>query len=161
VVLERGQVQAAGALAETLARLDLPWRLGEDAGVVLAGVLAERDEAWHLVRVSFPGGSLWTRDPGLPIGRAVRVRVLARDVSLARQPPWASSIQNTLPGRVDAIAGDAHPGVALVRVVVGSTEPAGSARLLARVTRRSAAALSLEPGLPVWVQVKSVALLEG
>ena len=160
VVLADGRVQAEGPLAETLTRLDGPLRLGEDAGVVLAGTLAERDAEWHLVRVDFPGGHLWTRDPGLPVGKAVRVRVLARDVSLARQPPWSSSIQNVLPGVVDALAADEHPGVALVRVVVGD-EAAGRARLLARVTRRSAASLRLEPGTPVWVQIKSVALLEG
>jgi molybdate transport system ATP-binding protein len=61
---------------------------------------------------------------------------------------------------VDALAADEHPGVALVRVVVGD-EDAGHATLLARVTRRSAASLGLEPGTPVWVQIKSVALLEG
>jgi len=30
---------------------------------------------------------------------------------------------------------------------------------MARLTRRSADRLQLQPGLPVWVQVKSVALL--
>jgi len=52
--------------------------------------------------MDFPGGSFWTTDRGIPVGRAVRVRVLARDVSLARQPTGQSSIQNVLRGRVDA-----------------------------------------------------------
>ncbi|MCK6426056.1 MAG: molybdenum ABC transporter ATP-binding protein [Burkholderiaceae bacterium] len=160
LLLDGGRVQAQGPLDELLTRLDGPLRLGEDAGVVLAGTLAERDTAWHLVRVDFPGGRLWTRDPGLPLGRPVRVRVLARDVSLARQPPWSSSIQNVLTGVVDAVAGEAHPAVALLRIEV--TDSSGAhARLLARVTRRAAALLDLQPGTPVWVQVKSAALLEG
>src|SRR6266581_473425 len=37
VVMQHGRVVAQGALSETLARLDLPIRLGEDAGVVLDG----------------------------------------------------------------------------------------------------------------------------
>ncbi len=160
VVLERGQVQLEGPLAQVLTRLDGALQLGDDAGVVLSASLVERDEAWHLARVEFPGGQLWTRDPGLPLGRAVRVRVLARDVSLARQAPWSSSIQNVLTGQVDALAVDHHPAVALVRVNVADGR-GGQAQLLARVTRRSAASLGLEPGTPVWVQVKSVALLEG
>jgi molybdate transport system ATP-binding protein len=36
----------------------------------------------------------------------------------------------------------------------------GASALLARVTRRSAHALALAPGQPVWAMVKSVALLD-
>jgi molybdate transport system ATP-binding protein len=32
--------------------------------------------------------------------------------------------------------------------------------MVARLTKRSASALGIAPGLPVWVQVKSVALME-
>ena len=153
VVLQAGQALASGPLAETLARLELPIRLGEDAGAVLEATVAEQDPAWHLVRLDFAGGSLWTRDPGLPLGRRVRVRVLARDVSLA-ETPSVSSIQNCLRGTVEALGDEDHPALALVRVRVGDSV------LLARLTRRSAAALHIAPGRAVWVQVKSVALLE-
>ena len=153
VVMEAGRAVAAGPLVETLARLDLPLRLGEDAGVVLDGVLAERDETWHLARVDFPGGSLWVREHGVPLGRHVRVRILARDVSLALEHVDHTSIQNLLPGVVEEIADDTHPALALVRVRVGESA------LVARLTRRSAAALELAPGHRIWAQVKSVALI--
>jgi molybdate transport system ATP-binding protein len=154
VAMEEGKVIAAGPLKETLARLDLPIRLGEDAGAVLDAVVGERDESWHLARVDFPGGSLWTRDRGIPVGRKIRVRVLARDVSLARQRQEETSVLNLLRGRVDAIEDEDHPGLALVRVRVGESP------LLARLTKRSAAALGIVRGQEVWVQVKSVALME-
>jgi molybdate transport system ATP-binding protein len=154
VALDNGRVVAQGPLQETLARLDLPFQLGEDAGVVLEAVVAERDYAWHLARVAFDGGSLWTRDQGLEIGRSVRVRVLARDVSLSTQAQENTSIQNILSGRVEAIADDHHPGLALVRVF------AGSSVLLARMTQRAVAVLGITPGQQVWVQIKSVALME-
>lgn len=154
VVMEDGHVLANGPLGETLARLDLPIRLGEDIGVVLDAVVGERDTAWHLARMDFPGGSLWTRDKGIAIGHKVRVRVLARDVSLSTQHQEHTSIQNHLHGRVDAIAGDEHPGLALVRIRVGQS------MLVARLTKRSAAALEIVPGQDIWLQVKSVALLE-
>ena len=154
VVLDKGRAVAQGPLQETLARLDLPFQLGEDTGVVLDGVVVERDHAWHLARVDFDSGSLWTRDQGLEIGRRVRVRVLARDVSLSTQAQENTSIQNILPGRVDAIADDHHPGLALVRVLVGN------AVLVARMTQRAVAVLGITPGRQVWVQVKSVALME-
>ena len=126
-----------GPLTETLARLDLPIRLGEDVGAVLDATVGAIDNTWHLARMDFPGGSLWTRDHGIPVGCRVRVRVLARDVSLAREHPGQSSIQNVLPGRVNAIADDEHPALALVRIQVGNSI------LVARLTKRAAAALDV------------------
>jgi molybdate transport system ATP-binding protein len=153
VVMDAGRAVAAGPLTETLARLDLPIQLGEDAGVVLDAVVAERDVAWHLARVEFPGGSLWVRDAGHAIGEAVRVRILARDVSIALAPIEGTSIQNCLSATVVQMAQDHHPALSLVRL------DAGSSPVLARLTRRSATQLGLVPGMPVWVQIKAVALL--
>jgi molybdate transport system ATP-binding protein len=154
VAIEGGRVLACGPLAETLARLDLPIRLGEEVGTILEGAVAEVDAAWHLARVAFPDGALWTRDHGLPVGHRVRVRVLARDVSLARRAPERTSIQNVLVGRIDEVVDDEHPSSALVRIRVGRS------LLVARLTKRAASELDVVPGQDVWVQVKSVALLE-
>lgn len=154
VALDGGRVLASGPLAEALTRLDLPIRLGEDAGAILEGTIAEVDRAWHLAQVRIPGGVLWTRDHGLAVGHRVRLRVLARDVSLAREAPEHTSIQNVLDGRVDAVAGDDHPSSALVRVRVGDSP------LIARLTRRAVSELAIAPGEQVWVQVKSAAILD-
>jgi len=140
-------------LTATLARLDLPIRLGEDAGVVLEAVVVERDEAWHLARVEFPGGSLWVRDGGHSIGQPVRIRILARDVSIALEKVMDTSILNCLPATVDQLADDSHPALSLLRLTMGPSA------LLARLTRRSAVGLGLMPGMPVWVQIKAVALI--
>jgi len=153
VVMEAGRAVAAGPLSETLARLDLPIRLGEDAGVVLDAVVAERDTQWHLARVDFPGGSLWVRDGGQAKGSAVRVRILARDVSIALDHISGISIQNCLRATVDQLADDDHPALALARLNVGASP------VVARLTRRSAAELALAPGQNVWVQIKAVALV--
>ncbi|MCR4378700.1 MAG: molybdenum ABC transporter ATP-binding protein [Rhodospirillales bacterium] len=153
VVLEQGRVLASGPLTETLARLDLPIRHDDNAGVAIEAVIAERDEHWHLTRAAFAGGSIWVRDPGLAIGHRVRLRVLARDVSLALQQNTNSSIMNSLAATVTDIAANGHPGVRLVRVDVGGTP------LVARLTARSAHELDLAPGKAVWAQIKSVAVL--
>jgi molybdate transport system ATP-binding protein len=153
VVMEAGRVITDGPIAETLARLDLPIHLGEDIGTIIETTVSLVDKEWHLMRVDFPGGNLWARDGGLPVGQRVRVRVLARDVSLADRLGH-SSIQNVLNGTVDAIGDDEHPGLALVRVQVGE------AKLVARLTKRAAFSLALKVGKEVWVQVKSVALLD-
>lgn len=153
VILEQGQVRGAGNPAELLAAIDPPLIRGEEGAALLAGCIAEVDPRWHLARVDFAGGGLWLRDPGLPAGSPVRLRVLARDVSLATREPADSSILNHLQGVIVGIADEEHPAQCLVRVRCGASS------LLARVTRRSLNALALSVGSPVWVQVKSVAII--
>ena len=153
VLLEAGRVRAQGPLAEVLARVDLPAIAGEEAGVVLHAAVAERDERWQLARVACGGGSLWIADAGLALEQRVRVQVLARDVSLALAPPERSSIQNLLPGTVRALAPGAHGSQVVVQVACGD------ALLLSRITARAADQLGLAPGVQVWAQVKSAALV--
>lgn len=153
VVLEAGRVLAQGPLAATLARVDLPITLGEDTGVVIDARVSRRDERWGLLEVEFAGGSLWTRDDGHQPGSHVRIRVLARDVSLALERQHDTSILNLMQGTVAELAGDTHPALVLVRVDVGETP------ILCRLTRRSVAALDLAPGKPIWVQIKAVAVI--
>ncbi|MEW6132130.1 MAG: molybdenum ABC transporter ATP-binding protein [Pseudomonadota bacterium] len=153
VAMEQGRVVAQGPLLETLARLDLPIRLGEDAGVVLEGEIAELDADWHLARIAFAGGGLWVRESGLAVGRQVRVRILARDISIALTPQADNSILNVIPATVEQLADETHPALALVKL------DAGGAPLVARITRRSAAKLQLQPGMKVWAQIKAVALV--
>lgn len=153
VAMAGGRVLASGPLGETLARLDLPIRLGEDAGVVLEGQVGERDPEWHLARAEFPGGGVWVRDAGHAVGHPVRVRILARDVSIALTRHSGTSILNTLPAVVTELADDAHPALALVKLDLGGSP------LLARLTRRSAHGLGLAPGQLVYAQIKAVALI--
>lgn len=154
VVLDGGQVRAAGPVVELLSVIDHPVLAGEDAGMLVQARVAERDAAWHLIRAEFDGGSLWVRDNGLPLGQPLRLRVLARDVSLALREPLQSSIQNHLRAHVESIADGEHPSQALVRL------RCGNACLLASVTQRAVNALRLAPQTEVWVQVKSVAVIE-
>lgn len=153
VVLERGRVKVSGPVQAVLASIDSPVVVGEDAGALLGGRVAERDTHWQLVRVDFDGGHLWLRDSGVPVGQSVRLRVLARDVSLTTVEPRHTSIQNHLPCTIESIAPDAHPSQVLVRVRCGASV------LLARITRRALDALGLQPGSTAWAQVKSVALV--
>jgi len=51
------------------------------------------------------------------------------------------------------IADDHHPALLLIRLKVGHSP------VLARLPRRSAVGLGLLPELPVWVQIKAVALI--
>ena len=154
VVLERGRIKASGQVNEVLPGLSDPALGGEDLGALLSGQVTQTDTPWHLAHVAFNGGGVWVRDNGLPVGRAVRLRILARDVSISTAEPRQTSIQNQLSCQIEAISGDAHPSQALIRLKCGDVI------LLARVTKRAVEALGLTPAMRVWAQVKSVALIE-
>ena len=152
VLLEQGRVRAGGAPGEMLARLDLPLAHGDDAGAVIAAVVSGHDAEFHLTRLEVPGGVIQVARREHPVGARLRVRIHARDVSLALSRPQDSSVLNVLAATVVEVA-DENPAQCMVRLDV-----AGSA-LLARVTRKSAVALALRPGRAVYAQVKTVALL--
>lgn len=152
VVMESGKVLTQGPLQKVLSRVDLPIHLDNDLGAVLDACVVERDPQWHLMKVAFDGGFLWLKDTGHSLNHKLRVRVLAKDVSLAVQRQH-SSILNHLEAKVTSIVDDRDPAMALVSLSIGETG------LIARLTKRSVAYLALKPGLAVWAQIKSVAIL--
>lgn len=153
VVLDQGQVKAQGPVGSVLTQVFNPVVVGEDAGALIEGCIGAVDTQWHLSRVDFEGGCVWMRNAGLPVGKAVRIRILARDVSLATTEPQNTSIQNQLRGHIQSITPDVHPSQVMVVLKCGAEE------VLARVTKRAVDELSLQLGQPVWAQVKSVALV--
>lgn len=153
VVLDKGNVKAQGPVSAVLTQVVNPVVVGEDAGALIAGHIGQVDKQWHLSRIDFEGGCVCMRDAGLPVGKAVRIRILARDVSLATSEPQNTSIQNQLRGTIQSITPDAHPSQVLVVLKCGAEE------VMARVTKRAVDELGLLVGQPVWAQVKSVALV--
>jgi molybdate transport system ATP-binding protein len=153
VMMAGGRVQAQGPVAELMARADLPLSRPDDAGVVVQGRVQLHDRAYGLMQVQFDGGSLWVGETEAEIGQWVRARVLARDVSVTRQPPLETSVLNVLPVQLRAIWADRH--TAVLSLAAG----AQGVPLLARVTRRSCDALALQPGDALYAQIKGVALM--
>jgi molybdate transport system ATP-binding protein len=152
-LLDAGRMTALGPIHELLTRPDLPLIHLDQAGSILDGIIAQHDAHFHLSYVDVPGGRLAISLKSAPIGKAVRVRIEARDVSLAIRPPQQSSITNILPARVLDVIADRDPAQQLVRIDVGGKT------LLARITQRSAFQLAIEPGTQLYAQIKSVALM--
>ncbi|RRQ22232.1 molybdenum ABC transporter ATP-binding protein [Thiohalobacter thiocyanaticus] len=153
LLMEAGRIQAAGELTGMLTHPDLPLARSEQAETVLEATISSHDTDYHLTRLRFAGGELSLATPAeLATGEPVRIRILARDVSLALSPATDSSILNILPARVSEIR-PLNPAQALVCLDLGGTP------LLAHITHRSVDALGLAPGSPVYAQIKSVALL--
>lgn len=154
VALEQGRVVSQGSLAETLADPAFPLQLGEEAGVVLDGIVSQKDAPWDLICVRVNQQQIiWLRDNGHQLGESIRARILARDVSLSNTRHTDTSIVNAWPCVIEAIRNDNHPALALVKVRAGDTP------LLSRMTRKSVDHLQLSPGKEVWAQVKSAALI--
>ncbi len=153
-LLHAGRIQAFGPIDQLLTRPDLPLAHLEAAGSIFEGVIDEHDEQYHLSYVTIAAGRLAISLRAATPGQRVRVRIDARDVSLALEPPQHSSITNILPARVIDVTEDRDPAQRLVRLDVGGRP------LLARITGRSVAQLAIVPGMALYAQVKSVALMD-
>jgi molybdate transport system ATP-binding protein len=147
-----GTIQAAGPVAAMTTSLKERIAFSDEAGAAFDCVVDSHDDRYGLTALRFPGGRLVAPRHSLRTGERVRVRIEASDVALALDPPGRTSILNIFSGVVLGVA-DKGEAQAIVAVAVGETT------LLARVTKKSAESLSLIPGLEVYVQVKSVALV--
>jgi molybdate transport system ATP-binding protein len=157
VLLERGRVKASGSVESLLARPDLKLADGDGAAAWIEGVVADYDAAYHLLAVDGPGGRFWLPGAPRPAGTRVRLRIQARDVSLALEKSTGSSIINILPARVIEMRDEARGQVVVALALGPGTE---GCRIFARVTRKSADALDLRPGREIYTQVKGIAILD-
>lgn len=153
VLLENGQVQAVGGVAETLGRLDLALAKDMAAAVVWQVVVARHEPEFRLTNVGFDGGSLSLPMIDANIGAKLRVQVHARDVSITLQAPSQTSILNVLPATITGMV-DGQDCQTIVQLQVGQHS------LLSHVTRKSAQLLALKIGLPVFAQIKGTSLLQ-
>ena len=150
VVLQDGKVQRQGSAAEVMGDSTVM-----PAGVRGAGALLQarvlRHHADGLTELEAGGVALFLPQIAKAPGAHVRIRIAAHEVILSRKRPEGLSALNILPGTVEHIRTGSGPGA-----MVSLQTPAG--RVLARVTRRSAAALGLEPGADCHAIVKTVSI---
>ncbi|MVV48549.1 molybdenum ABC transporter ATP-binding protein [Pseudomonas sp. PB120] len=155
VLLSNGKALASGPIGETLARLDLPLALGDDAGVVIEGRVSAYDADYQLLTLQLPDTALNIRVAHSPMtpGQALRCKVQARDVSLSLQSVEQSSILNRLPVTVISEMGADNAAHVLIRLDAAGTP------LLARITRYSRDQMGVHLGQQLWAQIKAVAVL--
>ena len=152
VVVASGKVAATGEVEEIMGRPDLRTAAGLfEGGTVIEARVAGQDMQYELATLAFDGGALTVTNLDALIGEPVRVRIRARDVSIALEAPRGISIQNVLRGRISGIAA-ARGGVVDVTIAVGAVE------LRSRITQRAAEQLALAPGLEVYALIKAVSL---
>jgi molybdate transport system ATP-binding protein len=155
VLLSEGKALASGPIGETLARLDLPMAMGDDAGVIIEGQVSAYDADYQLLSLQLPATEMSIRVTHAPmaLGQALRCKVHARDISLTLQNSEFSSILNRLPVTVVSEQSADNAAHVLIRLDAGGTP------LLARITRYSKDQLGVHPGQRLWAQIKAVAVL--
>lgn len=164
ILMDSGSIKRAGPAVSLLSHPDFPLQSGEDRGALLETQVVEKDTRWGLMKVRFSGGALWLKDGGQKIGETLRVRILARDVSLTLTEESSTSILNRIPVEVQQVSDDQQPSMVLLQlrtgdggdVEQGNTD---NALLVARITRRSCHNLALKKGARAWAQIKSVAIV--
>ena len=155
VLIDHGRIAAVGPLETLMSRLDLRPLTGRyEAGSVIAATVAGQDAEFGLTRLAFAGGTLRVPAIDLPEGAPVRVRIRARDVSLALARPTGVSELNVFDGAVaeiGATAKDVREAYVDIRLDIGVP-------LWVRITRRSLYDLGIRPGMTVCALVKSTSI---
>ncbi len=153
VAIRDGRVVRAGPAAEVLSDPEAVPALGvREAGSLLSGKLVAHHSD-GLSEIAVSAGRLFLPRIAAAPGAPVRVRIEAQDVILSLGQPVGLSALNVLPARVAAVHRGAGPGVAVQL-------RAGEDLILARITRRSADAMAVVPGLDCHLIMKAVAVAQ-
>ncbi|MBD2859266.1 molybdenum ABC transporter ATP-binding protein [Spongiibacter sp. KMU-158] len=154
LVLEDGKLIESGSTLAIFNRLESPLQDSDEPSALLDVIAVENHNNGPLMRAEIPGGqqSLWIKAGAETKGKSLRLRVLARDVSIALSNHDDSSILNRLPAIIDAIQLNSATGTAVVTLKVGEQV------LFAAITQLSLEKLQLREGISVWAQIKSVAI---
>ncbi len=156
VQLEQGSVVEQGTAVELLSSLHQHMVPGEEPGAVIEAQISAHDEHHHLTTLALPG-ELQILAPQLAasLGSRARIRIPAREVSIALSVPQGTSILNILPAKIiDHSEGD--PGRVLVQLCLEGSDT----RLLSRISRYSWERLGLHNGMAVQAQIKSMSLAQ-
>ena len=152
VLMSSGRVVAEGGVEEIMGRPDLRPVAGVfEGGTVIDARVTGQDMQFDLATLEFDGGTLTVTNLDALVGEPVRIRIRARDVSIAIDAPRRISIQNILRGTVRGI-GPGQGGVVDVAIAIGAVT------LRSRITSKAAQQLALAPGQEVHALIKAVSL---
>jgi molybdate transport system ATP-binding protein len=150
-LMNEGKLIAFGPTEEIFNRRDLrPFTGRYEGGALIEAEVIEHDKTYFLSTLSFDGGRLIAPGIDVPVGTRVRVRIRARDVSLATKRPEGLSIRNVLEGRIASID-DRKGAIVEVHVALGRRE------ILARISRQAMDEMQLAVERNVFVLIKAIA----
>lgn len=152
LLIREGAVIAGGTVPEVMQRMDLGPMLGRfEAGVIVEGPIVAQDEAYAMTDLAIGGQILRMPRIEADIGTIVRIRIRARDVSIASEQPVGLSIRNILRARITEISEEEGAFAEVLMDLEGTG-------LRARITRESVEKLNLSTGMQVFALIKSSAV---
>jgi len=153
ILMANGTLQVTGTIEDVIHNPATAIHLGvDDAGSILTATVTGKEQG--LLTASIGKQNIYITDDGETVGNALRLRILARDVSLAKTPVTNISILNQLAVKVKdmvTVGQEMH----LVLELVTSDQC-----LNARITHMSATKLALKKGQTVQALVKAIAVKE-
>ncbi len=151
IAMQAGRVVGVGPTSAMLEQLGAEVTGHFETGSILEGTVIEWDEALSMIALDVGPGTLWMPSTlTVDKGERLRVRLRARDVSLALDPLAGVSIRNQLPVTITAIEEEEGPFAELRLDCAGQV-------IRARLTRLAVKDLGLVPGRRAYALVKSVA----
>ena len=153
VLMDHMRATIHGPLHEVFSRPETASLLHlDDAGELLTTEVLERAEG--MIACALGHQKLWLPDDGEEIGSRVRLRILARDVAIARERVEGISVIN----QIECCLVHVNKGPRSARLML---VPAGTdLHLTSRITNRSLKTLALEEGHRVYALIKAVAVKE-
>jgi molybdate transport system ATP-binding protein len=152
LLIRGGAVAAQGPVPDVMQRMDLGPMMGRfEAGVILEGPVVAQDPEFAMTDLAI--GTQVLRMPNIDAetGTIVRVRIRARDVSIATEEPAGISIRNALRARISEIFIEEGAFAEVLMDLEGTG-------LRSRITRESVVRLGLAPGREVFALIKSSAV---
>ncbi len=153
-LLKDGRLVGVGTLNELLTSVTYRGSFGSHRiGAVLDTQIVGHEPQYGLSQLEFSGRRLFVPLQSSAIGQAVRVHILANDVSLVIGKSNApTSVLNVLEATVQEIREIDHSSVEVLLDI--------GAPLVAGITRKSLVTLGIKPGDRVFAHIKTVALNE-
>lgn len=166
IVLHEGRMTSGGTVTQILSDVSLSTFLeGVNAGSVIEGEVKRHDIEWLLSEVDVGGQRVTAPAVLHAVGRKVRLKIRARDISLHPDILEGSSASNQLRGRITQImlAGEngsyGAVGVELDHVrETGDFSIQPGVQIWALLTRRSIQQMDLAPGQPCVASFKAMSV---
>ena len=153
LILDHGKMIDEGTPSEVLYRRGLREQ-SEGIEVLIEGVVESMDPTWNISVINSNGLRLEVTGIPATVGRMVRMGILARDVSLTRLRPEASSIRNIVETHIEEMQLLEGRGQVLISL------NAYGQKIFAMISALSVHRLNLQAGERVFAQIKAVSLAQ-
>ena len=153
-LIDKGRTISVGPTETVANQTEARIVLGKnDPSTIISGTTTDHDTVFGLVSLETKAGLIRIPDPALPPGATLKMRLNARDISIALSRPPDISVLNVFPGVIENIVRvDTSSVDVRIRVVTQIS-------VEARITALACQNLDLDVGMSVFALIKSVSIV--